>query len=615
MTDPHASRTPPPAPPFPPADGEGEIRRGRFRRWRVHGPAREAEALARGLRVGRLVGQLLARRGVTAIEAARRFVEPSLKHLHDPRSLPGCARAAERLVEAVRGKQAIVIYGDYDVDGITATAILFHIIKAADADADVRCYVPHRLEEGYGLNTDAIAQLCDDGAQLIVSVDCGITATEPAAEAKRRGVDLIITDHHEFGPALPEAHTLVHPRLPVEGVEAYPFGELCGAGVAYKLAWQFARTWCGSETVSAAFRNTLIDVLPLGALGTIADVVPLVDENRVIAIFGLQRIKHTPWIGLNTLIDASRLRDEKIGSYHVGFVLGPRLNACGRMGHAKEAVRLLTDAPPDEAQRIAEFLNRENDRRRATERTIFDAARQRVAELGYHDDSIRAIVLADESWHAGVVGIVCSRLVERFGRPAILLSVADGEAHGSGRSIEGYNLHEALTCCAEHLTTFGGHAMAAGMRLPAEAVEPLREALVAHAFEHIHVDELTPMIDIDAEVSASGLTVDLARQIQMLEPFGRDNPAPRVLLCGVKLAQAARTMGREARHLSMLVTAGRATLRCVAWSMGRLADELPAGRVIDLVGEPQINAYRGRTSVELRVIDLSWADDRKAGGA
>lgn len=584
--------------------------RGRSHRWRITPPDQRAAALAKAMRIDPLVAALLVRRQITDAGAADKFFAPTLADLHDPRLLPGAERAARRIVEALHAGQKIVIYGDYDVDGVTATAVLYHTLKTADANANIECYVPHRLDEGYGLNADAIASLCDAGAQLIISVDCGITAVEPAAVARQHNVDLIITDHHEMSDTLPDAHTLVHPRVPTaDGPSGYPFGEICGAGVAYKLAWQIARTVCNSDRVSDQFRALLIDLLPLAALGTIADVVPLVDENRIITHCGLSRIRHTRFIGLAALIAAAGLEDEKkIDSYHVGFVLGPRLNACGRMGHAKEAVTLLTDATADEARAIAEMLNTENDRRRATERSIFKQAEASVIERGYDGDDIRAIVLADEGWHKGVVGIVCSRLVERFGRPAVLLNIAGDEAAGSARSIDAFNIHDAFTACADHLSKFGGHAMAAGLTLDVARIDAFRAAMIDYAAAHLSPDDLTPVIEVDAEVELAALTPAAVSQIKRMEPFGRSNPRPRLLLRNLTLHQPARTMGQNARHLMMIVNQNGAAMRCVAWSRGPDAAELPAGSTIDLVAEASLNTWQGRTNVELIVHDWRATD-------
>ncbi len=587
----------------------GRMLRGQFKRWRLAEPLAGGEPIADALRVHPLVGQLLVRRGLTEPAAAERFLRPKLGDLHDPQLLPGCDKAAQRIVDALRQGEKVVIYGDYDVDGVTATSILYHTLKAAQPDADVLRYIPHRIDEGYGLNAESLEKLIAQGAKLIVSVDCGITAHEPARVVAESDADLIITDHHEMDDRLPEAYALVHPRLHERdgAVEAaYPYGELCGAGVAYKLAWQVARTWCGSERVTDVFRELLVNLLPLAALGTVADVVPLVDENRTIVQYGLGRIKHTPFEGLNAMIDASRLREEKVDAYHVGFVLGPRLNACGRMGHAISACKLLTTATGGEAHDIAEFLNSENDKRRATEHQIFQQAVERVKQSGYDGDDVRAIVLADDHWHPGVIGIVCSRLVERFGRPAVLLNTANGEASGSARSIDGFNIHEAFGACAEHLASFGGHAMAAGLKLPTDAVAGFRDALVAYANERIAVEDLVPAVTIDAELPLAEATQGLCEQLETLAPFGRANPTPRWLVSGAQVAGEPRIVGRDGKHLKVTLGQGGRSLPVIAWGQGPYAEHFAAGRPIDAVIELKLNRWNNRASAEGVMVDFRF---------
>ena len=599
---------------------------GWAKRWRE--PAREltewqaeaVRAVAEGLRVSPLVAHLLVQRGSGDAEAARRFVEPKLTDLHDPRLLPGCDRAAGRIVDALRGGEPIVIYGDYDVDGVTATAILYHTLRLADPDAPadrVRRYIPHRLDEGYGLNAESIHKLADAGAKLIVSVDCGITAVEPARAARERGVDLVVTDHHQMGPALPDAYALVHPRLDPDrpaardgvagdaAAEPYPFEELCGAGVAYKLAWQVARQWAGSERVPEAFRHLLVDLLALAALGTVADVVPLVGENRTIAAFGLGRIKQTRFEGLNALIDHAQLRGEKIDAYHVGFVLGPRLNACGRMGHAKDACKLLTTARGEEAGRIAAMLHRANEDRRAAERAIVKEARERIVDRGYDRDEVRAIVLEGEGWHPGVVGIVCSRLVEAFGRPTILLNADNGVATGSGRSIDGFDLHGALAACAEHLTKWGGHAMAAGLSLPRDKVEAFRSSMVEYAATKLAPADLTPTLELDAEVALGQLDGPTVKQVERLAPFGRSNREPTLLVRRLVVDQSPQTVGARGDHLVVHLRQGSRVVRGIAWKRGEWVERLSRGQTVDAAIQPKVKSWRGRERVEAVIEDLA----------
>lgn len=596
-----------------------------------------------------LVHRILAARRFDQADDIQRFCEPRLSHLHDSALLPGIDHAARRLIDALRRNEQIVIYGDYDVDGITATAILYHTIKTIQPSARLRTYVPHRLDEGYGLNCEALRQLRTEGAQLVITVDCGITAVTSAATARNIGLDLIITDHHEIrghrsgvsghrpadtnqleiidGPKpgqseldamsangappriapaeLPCATALVHPCLPGSG---YPFAELCGAGVAFKLAWHLAKVWCNSDRVSEALQKTLVNMLPLAALGTIADVVPLIGENRVLTHFGLRLIKQTPLVGLRALIDASNLGDEKIDSERVGFVLAPRLNACGRMGHAAEAVRLLTEASDDEAMSIARQLTQHNIERQTVERRIFEHAARMAEDCGMTAEDRRAIVLAHESWHPGVVGIVCSRLVERFGRPAILLNRSNTICKGSARSIEDYSIHDGIASAAQYLTTFGGHAMAAGLSLDASNLESFTDAIIAHANQHIGVEQLTPSLLIDCEALLSEMDLDAVRGVQKLAPFGRGNRAPTLLLRDCIVSEAPKQMGANGKHLALKLRqerdGGRRWIRAVWWSAGERAADFAAGMRIDLAIEAKLNDWNGNLSVEAEVRDL-----------
>ncbi len=576
--------------------------RGLTRRWLFRREAQDT-----GLP---LVQRVLRARGLDDTESAQRFCRPQLTHLYDPQLLPGLDPAVNRIAHAVRHGERIVIYCDYDVDGITACAILWHVIKAIAPDADVRTYVPHRLEEGYGLNADALRLLRDEGAQLVISVDCGITDCASAAVAREIGLDLVVTDHHHPAESgeLPQAVALVHPRL--DGGGPYPFGELCGAGVAFKLAWGFATHWCGSRRVPKPIQKVLLDMLPLAALGTIADVVPLVGENRTIVTYGLRWIRQTPIPGLRALIEASGLMSDDIDTEKVGFVLAPRLNACGRMGHAAEAVRLLTDAPEVEARAIAERLARLNRQRQKTERTITEHATQMAEDAGMTGDDRRVIVLADESWHAGVVGIVCSRLVDRFCRPVVLLQTRGDVCKGSARSIEGYSLHKALRATAEHLTSFGGHDAAAGLSLSSERLEAFTAALTEHANAHISGERLTPSLWIDCDAGIDELEIDCVQRIGSLSPFGRANPRPTIRVEDVTLAGPPKQIGGNGQHLTMSLRSddgsngGRRWMRCVWFRAGAMAGDLTPGLRIDAVIEPKINEWNGRVSVEGIVRDV-----------
>ncbi|MEL7472888.1 MAG: single-stranded-DNA-specific exonuclease RecJ [Planctomycetota bacterium] len=555
-----------------------------------------------------LIDRVLQARGV-APEQRDAFLRPSLAHLHDPSGIPHLDDAARRMLDAARAGEPIVIYGDYDVDGITATSILYHTLHHVAPDAPVSTYVPHRIEEGYGLNAEAIRELADQGARVVVSVDCGVTAREPARVARELGVDLIITDHHnppESIEDLPDAFAVVHPRHPNSD---YPFGDLPGAGVAYKLAWRLATLHAGSQRVNEPTRVLLLELLALAALGVVADVVPLVDENRVITRHGLGRVKQSTIPGLRALVQACGLDGEDISAEDVGFKIGPRLNACGRLGHAREAVELLTVARGAHARTIAQQLSTQNDeRRRIAEHIEHDAiGLAEGADMTTPDR--RAIVLAHEGWHPGVVGIVCSRLVERFHRPCILLCrEADGACRGSGRSIDGFNLHHALESCAAHLDTFGGHDMAAGLRLHEDQLDGFVERFTQIANDRLQPGDLVRRIRFDTEVAISELTTPAVAQLERVGPFGRANPPVAVRLRGVRLLGPPTRMGADGRHLQLKLRDGDVAIRCVAWRRGDLADTLAPNARTDAIVRPKLNRWNGRSRVECELIDLAPID-------
>ncbi len=554
-----------------------------------------------------LLHRLLAARGITSDDEIDRFLHPKLSHLREPSLLPNIDTAVRRLADAVRARERIVIYGDYDVDGITASAILHHILRCADPDADVHTYVPHRLDEGYGLNSEAVEKLAADGAKLIVTVDCGINAVEPAARARELGVDLIITDHHAppDAPAeLPVATAIVHPGL---ADSEQPFADLCGAAVAYKLAWRFATTWCGGERVTKPFREMLLDLLALAALATIADVVPLVDENRTIAHFGLRQAGQTRLIGLRALLSATDLAGSPIDAQKAGFVLGPRLNACGRMGHAGEAVELLTTNDESRAREIATSLNRLNRKRQETERAIFARAVDMAQQAGMTDEHSRIIVLTHEAWHPGVVGIVCSRMVDRFGLPTVLLGQAGDICTGSARSIDGFSIRRAVASCAEHLITYGGHDMAAGLRCAADRFEALARDLSDYAREHVPDELMTPQLRIDCDATLAELDQETVRSIEAMAPFGRGNPPAHIRLRDLIVVSRPESLGREGKHLSLRVRQedSERVVRLVGWNYGHHLSAFAPGARFSAVVKPKINCWNSRTTVEPELLDAA----------
>ena len=570
------------------------------KRWLIMPPASDLAAIAGRWKVPPLIAQLLVNRGLSADGAARNFLVPRLKDLSPPALLPGADQAARRIGEAISAGQKIVLYGDYDVDGTAGVAILWHTLKRAGAD--VSFYVPHRLDEGYGLNLAAVCRLAEEGARLIVSVDCGITAVAEAAALRRAGVGLVITDHHTPHAVLPEADVIVHPRIG----GAYPNPELCGAGVAFVLAWALAQHLAGSERVDPAFRTLLLDLLPLAALGTIADVVPLVGENRIIARHGLEALASPSLPGLRSLIESAGLGGEEINGYHVGFKLAPRINAAGRIGHARLAVELLTRADADRAREIALYLEEHNRARQATERKILQAARELIDRGNLAGDARRAIVLASTAWHSGVIGIVAARLVEQFQRPAILISLADGIGQGSGRSVPALPLSEALAACDEHLLSYGGHAMAAGLRIAQEQVEAFSERFVEVANNRLTGDDLVPKLRLDGEVTLEVLALPTVEAMQRLGPFGVGNPRPMLATDWVALAAEPRCVGKSGDHLQASFIQGHLQMKAIGFGLGKLIEELKYHRRCRAAFEPIINEFNGRRSVEMQLLDLQF---------
>lgn len=571
-------------------------------RWIIKPPWAQCDAMARRLGAHPLVVQLLYNRGLSQPDPMRAFLEPRMSMLHSPTELPGANEAAALIVSKIRDQKRICIYGDYDVDGITGTAILWHLLKLAGAD--VSYYIPHRIEEGYGVNAESLRQLARDGIDTVVTVDCGITAIDEARTARELGLTFVISDHHRPGSGLPDAHAIVHPGLGSK----YPNPDLCGAGVAFKLAWSIARELSQADKVTPEFRDFLTSAIGLVALGTIADVVPLLGENRILTRFGLANLPASRLCGLTALIESARLGDQaKLDSEHVGFWLAPRLNAAGRMGHAFLAAELLTRADETRAREIAEYLEAQNRSRQAMERRIFTEAVETIEANRWAADGRRAIVVAGEGWHAGVIGIVASRIVERFGRPAIMISVDNGEGQGSGRSIRNFDLHRALSDCAHHLIGFGGHTMAAGLRIKTAQLEEFTESFVARANQQLTARDLEPTLELDAEAPPHIWSVPLARELARLGPFGTGNPKPRFASPVLHLEGEPRAVGKNANHLQFMLTDGRSRMKAIAFNQANQLEQLREQRQCRVAYEPCLNEFNGRISVEMQVKDISFA--------
>lgn len=571
--------------------------------WIIAPPHEECSRAAASWGLPAIVAQLLLNRGVATREQARAFLEPKLTDLNPPETLPGAVRAAERLADAVRAGQRIVIYGDYDVDGITATAILWHALTIAGAK--VSFYVPHRVSEGYGLNPEAIGSLIDEGAQLIVSVDCGIGSVAEAELARQRGVPLIITDHHQPGERLPDAEVLVHPTAAASG-EASANPDLCGAGVAFKVAWAFARQMCGSERVTTEYREFLTHALSLAALGTIADVVPVTGENRIIARCGLARIRECPWPGVRALLAVAGLVDGKVDCGDVGYKIAPRINAAGRMGHARLAVELLTRADAGRAAEIAAYLDDHNQARQTQQRKLMRDVCKVIERDGWDKDTRRAIVLAAEKWHAGILGIVAAGIVDRFHKPAVLIGLENGVGQGSARSVPHFELHKALHECSQHLLSCGGHAMAAGLKIESDKVGDFTEAFVQVANNWLSGSALNGRVDIDCEVDLAGLNESTVQAIRNLGPFGVGNRKPVLATSWVELADEPRCVGKRGDHLQLALRQQDAIMKGIAFGAASHADALKEFRRCRVAFEPIVSEFNGRRRVELQVVDFKY---------
>jgi len=577
-----------------------------LKRWRLLPHDRHAvEALARSLRVPPLVAQLLLNRGLHHPEEARRFLDCPLSGLHAPQLLPGIDQAVDRLLAAISQQKPICVYGDYDVDGVTGSTILISVLRLLGAKP--RLHIPHRLEEGYGLNVQALRQLASEGIRVVVTVDCGIASLAEAQEARRLGIELIVTDHHEMKPELPEAAVLVHPRLPGS---RYPFGQLCGAGVALKLAWALAQRTSGGEKVTPLFREFLLDAVAFAALGVVADVVPLTDENRILVRYGLSRLRTKPPLGIDMLREVAGVPLDDLRSSDIGFKLAPRLNAAGRLGKARLAVDLLLATGRERAVALARQLESLNEERQQLEREMLAKARELIALQQLADAP--ALVLADATWHAGVVGIVAGRLAESYGRPALLITLPSGDsglhsqlAVGSGRSFGQLALHEALNACGDLLLGHGGHAAAAGFRLEADKVEAFRERFCEVVGRYFPEGPPPPELVLDAEAPLASLTPRVLQDINRLEPYGADNRKPLFLLSGLKVEGEPRLVGKASNHLQFRIRQNGLVMKAIAWGMAnRLSELMSNGGDCSLVVSLKRNDYQGRVYVDLEVVDL-----------
>ena len=549
-----------------------------LKEWIVCAETAEGAALARELGTAPIIGQILWNRGLQTAEAARAFLHPEDEPYCDPFLMMDMERAAHRILEAIHAGEQIVVYGDYDVDGMTSTTLLMKNLRALGGT--VSYYIPNRFTEGYGLNGAALRQIAAEGCGLLVTVDCGISSADVVAQMDG-AMDIIITDHHLPGAALPPAYAVINPH---RADCPYPFKELAGVGVAFKLVqalWQLEE------------ERLYADDLDIVALGTVADLVPLVGENRKLVQAGLLRMTERPSPGIAALVRVSGCEGKAINTGIVGFQLAPRLNAAGRIETARRGVELLTAEDAHAADRIAAELNALNTERRDLEQDILTEAE---SMLGGFTPDVPAIVVAGEDWNAGVIGIVASRLVEKYYRPSIVLTRQGDVYKGSCRSIAGLHMYDALAACRDTLIQFGGHAMAAGLTLECNRLEDFRCAFANYVNTHLNYEDFTPKISIEALVAPADWTIPMVEEIALLEPYGMGNPRPIFGVRDVR-PRTATAIGADGKHLRMEVGTREKRVAALYWNYGELA-ELVTEEASDLAYTPSINEWQGMRSVQ-----------------
>ncbi|RXY98314.1 single-stranded-DNA-specific exonuclease RecJ [Fictibacillus sp. S7] len=550
-------------------------------------PEEQASALSSALKIPELVAKLLVSRGMETVESAERFLYSGPQAFYDPFMLDGMNETVNRIKTAIEQNEKILIFGDYDADGVSSTSVMVYTLKALGADFEF--YIPNRFTEGYGPNEPALRWAREQGFNLVITVDTGISAVHEAEVAKEIGLDFIVTDHHEPPPVLPGAYSIVNPKKP--GCP-YPFKGLAGVGVAFKVS-------------HALLGEAPLHLLDIACIGTIADLVPLVDENRIIAREGIKALERTTKKGLRALLEVAGLKDTVLNAEHVGFAIGPRVNAAGRLDSAVPAVELFTTEDEEAAKMLASEIDQLNKTRQSIVSEITKEAVEEV-EQNFPPEDNAVLVIAKEGWNPGVIGIVASRLVEKFYRPTIVLSIDSekGLAKGSARSIEGFDMFENLSLSRDILPHFGGHPMAAGMTLAASDLDELRSRLNRQGREQLTEEDFKPVTAIDLECSLDEVTIETIEQMNKLAPFGVNNPTPRVLIPDVNISEIKK-IGSQSNHLKIQFSDGKHKLDAIGFHKGELMDELSYHSPVSAVGELSINEWNGYRKPQLMLSDLA----------
>lgn len=546
---------------------------------------RAAERISAGLGISLNIAKILLNRGMDTPGKCEDFLNPSINKLNDPFLLKDMDKAVKRIKKAIENKEKIAVFGDYDVDGITSTAIMMKYFASVGADAFY--YIPNRLSEGYGINDSALTEIKEKGAKLILTVDCGITACEEIKKAYEMGIEVIVTDHHKCPDTLPVCEAVLNPKREDSG---YPFSELAGVGVAFKLSCALG---CEGELFD--------EILCLTALGTVADIVPLVYENRIIVSCGMKKIREGKCPGINALIEEACLEREKTDSRTLGFQLAPRINAAGRMGSPEKAIELFLSEKINDTARIASYLNNENLKRQTVEKEIYEEALAGLeADKEMKNEDI--VILSGDGWHSGVIGIVASKICEETGKPCVMVSFDGDEGKGSLRSIKGFNIYEALLSLSSYLIKFGGHELAAGLSIKKSEFEDFRKAFFRYAKEKNEGKKLIKELFIDAELTERELNTAFAYQLEALEPFGMGNPEPVFVIKNARVRKS--TDFKEGKHLRLSVMKKGTYLDAVGFSMGKYAGSLKSDEEIYLAGTLNANEFNGKTYLQMKIRDI-----------
>ena len=557
------------------------------KKWQIFEPDKnKIEEMKTKYKVNQLLATILANRNILKEEDIRLFLNPTRNDFYNPFLITDMDIAVNRIIKAIENKENITIYGDYDVDGITSITVLKSFLN--DIGVETNTYIPNRLIEGYGLNKEAIDKISKKGCNLMITVDCGISAIEEIEYANSLGIETIITDHHEAGNEIPKAIAVIDNK---RKDSKYPFRELAGVGVVFKLIQAIGITLKLKE-------ESYLKYLDIVCIGTISDIVPLVDENRVIAKLGLLLVAQTKNIGLRSIINSSGYN--KIDSNTISFGVAPRINACGRMGKAEEALELFLSKDKNEVNELTNKLNEHNRKRQETEKTIFENAVEKIKEE--HLDENKAIIVGGENWHHGVIGIVSSKITEMYFKPSILFSFEeDGIGKGSGRSIPGFDLHEALMKCSDTIEKFGGHSMAVGITVKKDNLEKFKKEFEQIATQS-KIDEIIPIINIDAKVDLSDIDKEMVESLKQLEPFGEANKMPVFAFKNLKI-DSIRALS-EGKHLKLTLKDNNYIINAIGFNIGYLANEYRIGDKIDVAGVLEINTFNGVDNLQINIKDI-----------